>query len=316
MPFYRCGIFDPYTFTKCKESVYVPYGGDPSSARCEQHWDFIDDSDSEVDDEFQSDGSELDDINVMIRGEWWTVISSQQFRELTMDCTPEARQNIYFLIEDYFNFLDSERAYGQQQNMRLEGLSQPQKRDLGMRIRDHIAQGRVYMASFSLSLADMASLRSSDSRTWGKLARTDASLVKIGYSKFFADERVGQLAQVCGIHGPRILTTFPSEQQNALGFVHLLEKIIHELCAGRQADVYCNGCGRTHKEYFVFEEIGGCTAKESVRLHVDSLKRDIMKWTHFLRQSHDLYNEVAFVQQNMLDKIKKQLWRSGHSTPW
>ena len=151
---------------------------------------------------------------------------------------------------------------------------------------------------------------------WNKLVGTYASLVKIGYSKFFADERVGQLAQVCGIQEPRILTTFPSEQQTALGFAHLLEKIIHELCAARQADVYCNGCRKTHKEYFVFEEIGGCTAKESIRLHVDSLKRDIMKWTHFLRQSQDLYNDIAFVQQNMLDKIKKQLWGTVHSTPW
>lgn len=90
-----------------------------------------------------------------------------------MDCKPEVRQIIYFLIEDYFALLDTERAYGQQQNSMLARLSQPQKRNLGMKIRDHIAQGRVYMASFKLSVADMISLRSSDKKSrWNKKKTT------------------------------------------------------------------------------------------------------------------------------------------------
>lgn len=164
----------------------------------------------------------------------------------------------------------------------------------------------IFVKSFSLFIV----------LVWEKLNSTDASIVKIGYSKYFADERVGQLAQQCNIHFLKVIATFPSEQQDSLGFVYLLEKIIHELCRGRRTEAYCNGCKRTHKEYFVLEEIGGCTAKESVRIHVDSMKRDIMKWTHSLRQSQGLYNEVADIQWNMLPKIRKQLWGTGHSTPW
>ncbi|KAF9337104.1 hypothetical protein BG006_006282 [Podila minutissima] len=47
----------------------------------------------------------------------------------------------------------------------------------------------------------------------------------------------------------------------------------------------CKSCGshafnggKKHKEYFVFEEIGECTVKESVRIHVYSMKEDIAKW--------------------------------------
>ncbi|KAG0039869.1 hypothetical protein BGZ82_006421 [Podila clonocystis] len=313
---YACGAFDVHTGSYCKEMFWVPHGQGPSKAGCPVH-DFDDDSDdSEVDDDFQSDGGEQDEIIVMVRGVRRVVLSSEQFRELTMDCKPLVRQNIYFLLQDYFDFLFSDRAYGQYQTWQLTKLTPPQKRELGMKIRDHIARGRVYMASFAFSMADLTSLKKNDIKAWEKLVRTDASIVKIGYSKYFAHERVGQLAQQCNIHFPEVLATFPSEQQDALGFVHLLEKIIHELCRGRRTEAYCNGCTRTHKEYFVFEEIGGCTSKESVRIHVDSMTRDIMKWTHFLRQSEDLYNEIASIQRNMLDKIRKQLWGTGHSTPW
>ncbi|KAG0032909.1 hypothetical protein BGZ81_009857 [Podila clonocystis] len=311
--FYACNVLDSHTGSYCKEIFNVPHGH--SKARCPVH--NLKDSDySKVDDEFQSNGGEHDDVIVMVRGVPRVVLSSEQFRKLTMDCKPLARQNIYFLLQDYFGFLFSDRAYGQYQTSQLAKLTPLQKRELGMKIRDHIAQGRVYMASFTFSMADMTSLQKNDINAWEKLFRTDASIVKIGYSKYFADERVAQLAQQCNIHLPKVLATFPSEQQDALGFVHLLEKIIHELCRGRRTEAYCNGCKRTHKEYFVFEEIGGCTSKESVRIHVDSMKRDIMKWIHFLRQSEGLYNEIAGIQRNMLDKIKKQLWGTGHSTPW
>ncbi|KAF9307327.1 hypothetical protein BGZ74_007138 [Mortierella antarctica] len=307
MEIYRCAGFDSRTGRFCRELLCGPHEMDSSKIRCPAHILDDDSDDSEVDDEFQSDGGEQDEVIVMVRGVPRVVLSSEQFRELTMDCKPLVRQNIYFLLQDYFDFLFSDRAYGQYQTSQLAKLTPPQKRELGMKIRDHIAQGRVYMASFMFSMADMSSLKKSDIKAYEKLNRTDASIVKIGYSKYFADERVGQLAQQCNIHVPK---------QDALGFVHLLEKIIHELCRGRRTEAYCNGCRRTHKEYFVFEEIGECTAKESVRIHVDSMKRDIMRWTHFLRQSEGLYNEVAGIQQNMLNKIKKQLWGTGHSTPW
>ncbi|KAF9324496.1 hypothetical protein BG006_000464 [Podila minutissima] len=315
MEIYRCAGFDSHTGRYCRELLRGPHEMDSSKIRCPAHILDDDSDDSEVDDEFQSGGGEQDEVIVMVRGVPRVVLSSEQFRELTMDYKPLVRQNIYFLFQDYFDFLFSDRAYGQYQTSQLAKLTPLQKRELGMKTRDRIAQGRIYMTSFMFSMADMSSLKKSDIKAYEKLNRTDASIVKIGYSKYFADERVDQLAQQCNIHFPKVLATFPSEQQDALGFVHLLEKIIHELCRGRRTEAYCNGCRRTHKEYFVFEEIGECTAKESVRIHVDSTKRDIMKCNHFLRQSEGLYNEVAGIQQNMLNKIRKQLWGTGHSTP-
>lgn len=80
MPYYACGVLDRYTFNYCQETIYVPHGGDPTSAMCELHEDLYVDFDDEFHDEFQSDGGKLmDDINVKIRGECRTVISSVQF---------------------------------------------------------------------------------------------------------------------------------------------------------------------------------------------------------------------------------------------
>lgn len=62
------------------------------------------------------------------------------------------------MIRDYFDFLDTEHAYGQEQRTKLGDLGPREKRDLGMKIRDHIAQGRVYMCSLYLSDADMEEL--------------------------------------------------------------------------------------------------------------------------------------------------------------
>ncbi|KAG0328723.1 hypothetical protein BG000_000341 [Podila horticola] len=314
MSWHRC-TYDGDYGSGCEEYVWVAYCDDEDSARCDEHQE-SDYGNSDNDDRDNESESEWADIEVLIRGECWTVFSLDTFYELTRDCRTYIRRNLYYMIKDYFDFLDTEHAYGQEQRSKLGDLGPREKRDLGMKIRDHIAQGRVYMCSLWLSDADMEELEEDEYDSWDLLANTDASLVKIGYSKYPAEDRVDQLVRQCDIEQPRLLATFPSERQDSLVFAHLLEKIVHELCSERQVDVYCHGCGRTHVEYYVFEEIGRCTKKESARLHVDSMRRDIAKWQSAIQDLDGLYHDIAFVQRNMLDKIKKHLRGSKYSAPW
>ncbi|KAG0099694.1 hypothetical protein BGZ93_006355 [Podila epicladia] len=267
MPWHHCTYEDDYGL-ECDENVWVDWGDDEDSARCDEHQEY-DYGNSDDDDRDNESESEWTDIEVLIRGECWTVFSLDTFYE----------------------------------------------RDLGMKIRDHIAQGRVYICSLYLSDASMEELEGDNCDAWNQLANTDASLVKIGYSKYPVEVRMDQLIQQCDIEQPRVLAMFPSERQDSMGFAHLLEKIIHELCSERQEDIYCHGCGRTHTEYFVFEEIGRCTKKESVRLHVESMNRDIAKWQSAIQDLGGLYHDIAFIQRNMLDKIKKHLRGSKYSAP-
>jgi len=73
-------------------------------------------------------------------------------------------------------------------------------------------------------------------------------LAKIGYTTFSAQGRVRQLAHDYEYEDFQVLGIFPSENEVPLVFVHLLEKIAHELCARRQVDVFLpclryNPCG-------------------------------------------------------------------------
>ncbi|KAF9327832.1 hypothetical protein BG006_008910 [Podila minutissima] len=287
MSWHHCTYEDDYGL-ECEENVWVEWGDDEDSARCDEHqeYDYGNSDDDERDNESESEWA---DIEVLVRGECWTV----------------------FTLDDFYK-----HAYGQEQRTKLGDLGHREKRDLGMKIRDHIAQGRVYICSLYLSDADMEELEGDNYDSWNQLANTDASLVKIGYSKYPVEDRMDQLIRQCDNEQPRVLAMFPSERQDSMGFAHLLEKIIHELCSERQVDIYCHGCGRTHTEYFVFEEIGRCTKKESARLHVDSIKRDIAKWQSAIQDLDGLYHDIAFVQRNMLDKIKKHLRGSKYNAPW
>ncbi|KAG0039870.1 hypothetical protein BGZ82_006422 [Podila clonocystis] len=287
MSWHQCTYEDDFGW-ECEENVWVEWGDDEDLARCDEHQE-SDYGNSDSDERDSESEGEWVDIEVLIRGECLTVFSLDTFYEL---------------------------AYGQEQRWKLGGLGPREKRDLGMKIRDHIAQGRVYMCCLHLSDADMDELEDKEYDSWDQLANTDASLVKIGYSKYPAEDRRDQLVRQCEIEQPRILATFPNERQDSLVFAHLLEKIVHELCSERQVDVYCHGCGRTHTKYFVFEEIGGCTKKESVRLHVDSMRRDIAKWQSAINDLGSMYHDIAFVQRNMLDKIKKHLKGTKYSAPW
>ncbi|KAG0032910.1 hypothetical protein BGZ81_009858 [Podila clonocystis] len=253
MSWHQCSYVDDFGW-ECEEIVWVEWGDDEDLARCDEHQE-SDYENSDSDERDNESENEWVDIQVLIRGECLTVFSLDTFYELTRDCRSYVRRNLYYMIKDYFDFLDTELAYGQEQRWKLGDLGPREKRDLGMKIRDHIAQGRVYMCSLHLSDADMEELEESEYDSWDQLANTDASLVKIGYSKYPAEDRMDQL-------------------------------------------------------------IGRCTKKESARLHVDSMRRDIAKWQSAINDLGGMYQDIAFVQRNMLDKIKKHLKGTKYSAPW
>ncbi|KAG0341710.1 hypothetical protein BG000_008271 [Podila horticola] len=89
--FYACDAFDFHRGSYCKKILWVPLGQGPTKGRCSVHDADDDLDDSDANDEFQSDGGE---------------------QELTMDCKPLVRQSIYFLLQEYFDFLFSDRVYG------------------------------------------------------------------------------------------------------------------------------------------------------------------------------------------------------------
>lgn len=186
MSWHRC-TYDGDYGSGCEEYVWVAYCDDEDSARCDEHQE-SDYGNSDNDDRDNESESEWADIEVLIRGECWTVFSLDTFYgtntslvimqhgcasharnpycnnfrfvkpELTRDCRTYVRRNLYYMIKDYFDFLDTEHAYGQEQRSKLGYLGPREKRDLGMKIRDHIAQGRVYMCSLWLSDSDMEEL--------------------------------------------------------------------------------------------------------------------------------------------------------------
>ncbi|KAG0090909.1 hypothetical protein BGZ92_001949 [Podila epicladia] len=317
MPWHHCTYEDDYGL-ECDENVWVDWGDDEDSARCDEHQEY-DYGNSDDDDRDNESESEWTDIEVLIRGECWTVFSLDTFYGMNTSLRLQVICQEESLLHDQ-GLLQLSRYRARIWAGAADETRRPwptrKERDLGMKIRDHIAQGRVYICSLYLSDASMEELEGDNCDAWNQLANTDASLVKIGYSKYPVEVRMDQLIQQCDIEQPRVLAMFPSERQDSMGFAHLLEKIIHELCSERQEDIYCHGCGRTHTEYFVFEEIGRCTKKESVRLHVESMNRDIAKWQSAIQDLGGLYHDIAFIQRNMLDKIKKHLRGSKYSAPW
>ncbi|KAG0341711.1 hypothetical protein BG000_008272 [Podila horticola] len=230
---------------------------------------------------------------------------------MTEDNLPLIRRNIYNVLREYFGFLQSDFAFAQQQKSELWGMHAHNKRALGMKLRDHIAVGRVYMCHVQPS-----------DRIWSQSIHENpevncfGSLVKIGYTTFLAQERVKQLARNCGYESYKLVSTFPSEDDAPVGFVHLLEKIIHELCARRQVDIYCHACGMTHVEFFMFEDIGDRDRSDSLNMHIGRLHLDIARWIDALVKAWDLFKMVVDIQELRLQRIKKSLMHTTYDAPW
>ncbi|KAG0032911.1 hypothetical protein BGZ81_009859 [Podila clonocystis] len=249
-----------------------------------------------------------DDIQVRIRGQTHTIIEGDDFLDLTSDCDPDTRQNLYDILKEYFDFLNTDQAFAQQQRNKIKDLSPTEKQELGVKVRDHIAEGRVIFCSFQPSDQDMASINSKVRESIGG----NGTLVKISYATGPVDKRVSQLAKECRLQHLEVVVSYPGEKQDPIGFVHLLEMIIHELYATRREDMYCSECDKTHEGIFEFEAVGKRKRVESTRLHVQSMTREILKWVDFLSELYPIHLSVADTQGKMLNLIKKKL--SGTST--
>ncbi|KAG0039871.1 hypothetical protein BGZ82_006423 [Podila clonocystis] len=253
-----------------------------------------------------------DDIQVRIRGQTHTIIKGDDFLDLTSDCDPDTRQNLYDILKEYFDFLNTDQAFAQQQRDKIKGLSPTEKQELGVKVRDHIAEGRVIFCSFQPSDQDMARINSKVRESIGG----NGTLVKISYATGPVDKRVSQLAKKCRLQRPEAVASYPGEKQDPIGFVHLLEMVIHELYATRRERMYCSKCDKTHEGIFEFEAVGKRKRVESTRLHVQSMAREILKWVDFLSELYPLHLSVADTQGKMLNLIKKKLSDTSTHALW
>ncbi|KAF9275517.1 hypothetical protein BGZ74_003994 [Mortierella antarctica] len=267
-----------------------------------------DGGESPCDDDTSIEREVYGDIQMRIRGQSHTIIDRAKFFELTAYCDPDAGHNIYYIIKEYFSFLNSDHAFAQQQNAILWGLLPTEKKELGIKVHDHIAEGRVFIFSFQPSDRDMATI---DSKVRTSISG-NGTLVKISYATGPVDKHMSKLADECELQFPKLIASYPKKKQSPIGFVHLLEKVIQELYNAQQKDVYCHGCGKIHGDIFEFEAVGKCKCVESTRLHLDSMRHEVLKWVDFLSDLYPIYLSVTEIQNKMLDRINKKL--SGTST--
>ncbi|KAG0356609.1 hypothetical protein BG005_004477 [Podila minutissima] len=277
---------------------------------CDEHSEDSEDHHGNDEDDCEDDDDETEvynDIHVRIRGQSHTIIEGDAFLELTADCDPDTQQNLYDILKEYFDFLNTDLAFAKQQRDKIKSLSPTEKQELGVKVRDHIAEGRVFFCSFQPSDQDMAT----DCEVQKSISG-NGTLVKIRYATGPVDKCVSQLAKECRLRHSEVVASYPGEKQQSIGFVHLLEKVIQELYATRQAVMQCHGCGKFHGDIFEFEAVGKRKRAESTRLHVQSMAREILKWVDFLSELYPIHLSVADTQGKMLDLIKKKL--SGTST--
>ncbi|KAG0099695.1 hypothetical protein BGZ93_006356 [Podila epicladia] len=282
---------------------YEEYSKDSGEYHGNDVDDCVDDYDEESDDDDETEV--YNDIHVCIRGQSHTVIESDAFH---VECNSDTRRNLYDILEEYFDFLSTDLAFAQQQRDKIKCLSPIEKQELGVKVRDHIADGRVFFCSFQPSDQDLATIGSEVRKS----ISGNGTLVKIRYATGPVYKSVSQLAKECRLQHSEVVASYPGEKQSPIGFVHLLEKVIQELFATRQEDMQCHGCGMIHGDIFEFEAVGKRKRTESARLHVQSMAREILKWVDFLSELYPIHLSVADTQGKMLDLIKKKL--SGTST--
>ncbi|KAF9413779.1 hypothetical protein BGZ94_000623 [Podila epigama] len=274
-----------------------------------------DSSDSDDSDEFDEDyaasvlHSVLRDITVSVQGQEDMVLMRQKFLELTGGYHPFTKLNIFWRIETFFEFLDTKSAFGKEQDAKIKGMTAVQTVAYGLEIQEHIAKGRVFICDFELPRQDSEFVMSTEAR---KQLGEDGSLIKIVYTTNTIKEKVKQLSERCGYENVEVLTSYPENYQEPIGFVHLFNQIVQELYGHRQMDLFCKGCCDVHSDFYVLESVGKCNQVESRQLHLDSVKRDIVKWLDFFQDLHPVYLLVAEMQNRLDYRLKKKCRASAH----
>ncbi|KAF9357095.1 hypothetical protein BGX26_004269 [Mortierella sp. AD094] len=224
-----------------------------------------------------------------------------QLDMLTHGYDPEIQASIHKVIKDYFASLQKKLSKAHKEagrEPRKENADKPDKGDRG-----HLrARGCVY-----LLMPEPSEIEFEEMNTEDRLACEKGVLIKIGYSRNLR-QRLNQHKTYCKVDSDPI-ATFPETRIDddtnlrGIGFVYLLEKILHQIWTLEQRDIPCL-CGKNknkgtgvaimtlHTEIFVFERKEDKTHEDAFKENVRLMEPHIMKWMNAIKSLESLYKKI------------------------
>ncbi|KAF9096793.1 hypothetical protein BGX27_001090 [Mortierella sp. AM989] len=256
------------------------------------------------------------DIEVHIVGKRHpcVVFNGSQFDELTQGYDSEIKASIRSAIYEYFEFLSKPQEAALKELRKQLGRkpSDEESEKLEDRYRDHLARGCIYLLMPFPSKLQLEKMSSEDQTLCEK-----GVLIKIGYTSNLKKRL--QCYKRCEVSSDPI-KTFPETPTDSetgsdgLGFVHLLEKILHQIWTFEQRDILCKcaaamdknglekfpGKLKCHTEIFVFEREVDEERMDAFDENVKLMQPHIERWLKAIELLENRYKEI-------LDSHKQEL---------
>ncbi|KAF9372488.1 hypothetical protein BGX21_004777, partial [Mortierella sp. AD011] len=223
---------------------------------------------------------------------------------LTAGYTSDIKAKIRKEIEEYFAFVGQSKEKAYEMFQRQKG----KRKGFNKEYNNHLGRGCVYLFTLQPSEDEYERMNPGD-----YLECKKGVLIKIGYSANL-DQRLGYYENDCKKKvRSKPIETFPEtpidagKDFGALGFAHLLEKILHQIWTLEQYDIHCICSDEKdrregkkvsdvvnmtcHMEVFLFERKETETRKEAFNENIRFMKPHILKWMDAIKSLDDLYRK-------------------------